>query len=101
MLATYVDVFRSRAEDCCIPAKHPSSTIHRFEANGAIGSHGRLERVRAPGLRQNADVLQPLTERKEWKCFDALPKADPALAVAWWMALLLSGVLPAAFAIAM
>jgi len=52
-------------------------------------------------LWQNAVVLQRLTERKEWKFFGVLPKADPGLAVAWWVALLLRGVLPAAFAIAM
>ena len=46
-------------------------------------------------------VLQSLTERKEWKFFSALSKADPALAAAWWIALLLRGILPAAFAIAM
>src|SRR5438477_4543152 len=57
--------------------------------------------VRAPALRQNAVVFQRLTERKEWKFFAVLPKADPGLAAAWWTALLLRGVLPAAFAIAM
>src|SRR5579863_3347248 len=57
--------------------------------------------VRAPALRQNADVLQSLTGRKEWKFFAVLPKADPGLAAAWWTALLLRGILPAAFAIAM
>ncbi len=46
-------------------------------------------------------VLQPLTERKEWKFFAVLPKADPGLAAAWWTALVLRGILPAAFAIAM
>jgi len=42
-----------------------------------------------------------MTERKEWKFFAVLPKADPGLAAAWWAALLLRGILPAAFAIAM
>jgi ATP-binding cassette, subfamily B, bacterial len=46
-------------------------------------------------------VLQSLTERKEWKFFGVLPKADLGLAAAWWTALLLRGILPAAFAIAM
>jgi ATP-binding cassette, subfamily B, bacterial len=46
-------------------------------------------------------VLKRLTERKEWKFFGALPKAAPGLAAAWWGALLLRGILPAAFAIAM
>jgi ATP-binding cassette subfamily B protein len=46
-------------------------------------------------------VLQRLTQRKEWIFFGALPKADPWLATAWWAVLLLRGILPAAFAIAM
>jgi ABC-type multidrug transport system fused ATPase/permease subunit len=46
-------------------------------------------------------VLQPLTARKEWKFFGVLPKADPGLAATWWIALLLRGILPAAFGIAM
>jgi ATP-binding cassette subfamily B protein len=57
--------------------------------------------VRASALRQNAFVLQRITERKEWKFFCALPPADPWLAAAWWAVLLLRGMLPAAFAIAM
>src|SRR5215468_5998037 len=48
-----------------------------------------------------AGMLQWLTERKEWKFFSVLPKAAPGLALAWWLALLLRGALPAAFAIAM
>src|ERR1700691_2023626 len=46
-------------------------------------------------------MLQSLTERKEWKFFGVLPKADLSLAIAWWAALVLRGILPAAFAIAM
>jgi len=46
-------------------------------------------------------VLRRLTERKEWKFFAVLPRAAPGLAVAWWAILLLRGILPAAFAIAM
>ena len=42
-----------------------------------------------------------LRERQEWKFFGVLPKADARLAVAWWFVLLLRGVLPAGFAIAM
>src|SRR5499425_472133 len=48
-----------------------------------------------------AGMLQQLTERKEWMFFSVLPKAAPGLALAWWIALLLRGALPAAFAIAM
>ena len=46
-------------------------------------------------------MLSRLTGRKEWKFFAVLPKADPRLAAAWWTALLLRGILPAVFAIAM
>jgi ATP-binding cassette, subfamily B, bacterial len=42
-----------------------------------------------------------LRERKEWTFFAVLPKADRALAVLWWAALILRGVLPAVFAVAM
>jgi len=47
-------------------------------------------------------MLRPLKERKElWEFFGSLPKAAPGLALAWWLALLFRGALPAAFAIAM
>ncbi len=52
-------------------------------------------------LWQNAVVLKRLTERKEWKFFAVLPKADAGLASAWWASLLLRGFLPAGFAIVM
>jgi ATP-binding cassette, subfamily B, bacterial len=46
-------------------------------------------------------VFERWTARKEWKFFAALSKADAGLAAAWWSVLLLRGILPAAFAIAM
>jgi len=46
-------------------------------------------------------VLEHLRARKEWQFFAVLPKADRALAVVWWVVLVLRGVLPAIFAIAM
>jgi ABC-type multidrug transport system fused ATPase/permease subunit len=45
--------------------------------------------------------LEHLRARKEWQFFAVLPKADRALAVVWWVVLVLRGVLPAIFAIAM
>lgn len=45
--------------------------------------------------------MTPLREHNGWKFFAVLPKADRALAVAWWVVLILRGLLPAAFAIAM
>ncbi len=46
-------------------------------------------------------MLKRLRDRNEWKFFAVLPKADSLLAVVWWIVLLLRGVLPAVFAIAM
>src|SRR5215469_3525300 len=42
-----------------------------------------------------------LKTRPEWKFFGVLPKADRSLAIAWWSALWVRGMLPALFAIAM
>src|SRR5438105_454691 len=42
-----------------------------------------------------------LTERNELKLASVLPRADGFLATAWWLVLILRGVLPALFAIAM
>jgi ABC-type multidrug transport system fused ATPase/permease subunit len=46
-------------------------------------------------------MLARLRERAEWKFFAVLPRADRKLAAAWWVVLLLRGLLPAAFAVAM
>src|SRR5258707_14158405 len=46
-------------------------------------------------------MIKRLLARQEWKFFAVLPKADRALAWSWWGILLLRGVLPAVFAIAM
>jgi len=46
-------------------------------------------------------MLTALRARKEWQFFSVLPKADAALAAAWWVVLILRGVLPALFAVAM
>jgi ATP-binding cassette subfamily B protein len=45
--------------------------------------------------------MRRLRERNEWKLFAALAKADPALAGVWWVTLVLRGLLPAVFGIAM
>jgi ABC-type multidrug transport system fused ATPase/permease subunit len=42
-----------------------------------------------------------LRNRNEWIFFAALPKADGTLAFVWWAVVLLHGILPALFAIAM
>jgi ABC-type multidrug transport system fused ATPase/permease subunit len=45
-------------------------------------------------------MLDALTARNEWKFFAVLPRADRVLAVVWWAVLVLRGVLPALFAVA-
>jgi ABC-type multidrug transport system fused ATPase/permease subunit len=46
-------------------------------------------------------VLERLRGRNEWKFFSVLPKADRTLAALWWAGVVLRGVLPAVFGIAM
>ena len=46
-------------------------------------------------------LFQRLRQRPEWMFFAALPKADARLALAWWTVVVLHGILPALFAIAM
>jgi ATP-binding cassette, subfamily B, bacterial len=46
-------------------------------------------------------VFERLRARKEWQFFAALPRANRPLALVWWLILVLRGVLPALFAIAM
>jgi ATP-binding cassette subfamily B protein len=46
-------------------------------------------------------VLQRLRARQEWQFFAVLPKAHAGLAAAWYAILLVRGVLPAIFAVAM
>ena len=53
------------------------------------------------GAKGEAVLLRSLIERKEWKFFSVLPKADRGLTAAWWTILLLRGILPATFAIGM
>ena len=46
-------------------------------------------------------TLQSLRARKEWQFFAVLPRADIWLAIGWWLVLIVRGMLPAVFAIAM
>jgi hypothetical protein len=46
-------------------------------------------------------VFERLRARTEWRFFAVLPRAGGSLALVWWAVLVLRGVLPAAFAIAM
>jgi len=46
-------------------------------------------------------MIAKLRARNEWKFFAALGTADRSLAAGWWLVLILRGLLPAIFAIAM
>jgi ATP-binding cassette, subfamily B, bacterial len=46
-------------------------------------------------------MIERVRASSGWKFFSVLPKADHPLAIAWWFLLLLRGLLPALFAIAM
>jgi len=48
-----------------------------------------------------SSIGRHLRARNEWKFFGVLPKADPGLAVAWWVVLLVRGALPALLPISM
>ena len=45
-------------------------------------------------------MIERLRARQEWQFFAALPRADARLTTAWWILLVLSGALPAVFAVA-
>ena len=45
-------------------------------------------------------MVERLRARQEWQFFAALPQAHAGLAAAWWILLVLSGALPAVFAVA-
>ncbi len=46
-------------------------------------------------------MIERVRARNEWQFAGVLPQADRALAVAWWTLLVVRGLLPALFAIAM
>jgi ABC-type multidrug transport system fused ATPase/permease subunit len=45
-------------------------------------------------------ALLRLRQRKEWRFFAQLPRADAPLALAWWTVIVLHGIVPVLFAIA-
>jgi ABC-type multidrug transport system fused ATPase/permease subunit len=55
----------------------------------------------ASALSRPVSVVEGLRRRPEWRFFAVFGHANQPLAVAWWVLLILLGVLPAAFAIAM
>ena len=55
----------------------------------------------SPEGNRSVNLIQALRGRKEWMFFAMLPEADRRLAFTWWAVVLLHGVLPVLFAIAM
>jgi hypothetical protein len=54
----------------------------------------------AAGVGWADRLLTRLRRRQEWQFFGVLHKADPGLAVAWWVVLVARGLLPVGFAVA-
>jgi ATP-binding cassette, subfamily B, bacterial len=63
--------------------------------------HAKRIREKAVRVRQQGVAVERLRARQEWQFISVLPRADRGLAVAWWGVLILRGVLPAGFAVAM
>src|SRR5262245_66675782 len=76
--------------------RNAGSATAAFYPSGRAGSCWMCHAFAIPSA-----VVNWLTDRKEWRFFAVLTKADAGLAAAWWAVLLLRGVLPAIFAIAM
>lgn len=76
---------------------------HKSHSGDARRLGNRSKRRQAPSEPRTGgpETSFSITQRKEWQFFVALTKASPGLAVAWWAGLLLLGLLPAMFAIAM
>src|SRR4051794_16001649 len=80
----------------------PSRTTSRVATPSAATTKGFVSTCSAPDpVTSLRPVMGKLRERQEWKFFGVLPKADRTLAALWWTVLVLRGVLPAMFAIAM
>jgi ATP-binding cassette subfamily B protein len=81
------------------------SVAHSANRVACAQSYNSSKGAVAPKIEETQDsegaLLMVITESKEWKLFRVLPKASPALAAAWWLGVLLLGILPAAFAVAM
>ena len=60
----------------------------------------RGEERTSPGEIQLTGI-ERLRARPEWQFFGVLPRADRPLAVGWWLVLVVRGLLPALFAVAM
>src|SRR5207249_5539604 len=75
-------------------------TVGACRSNVTTSLHSAIMAPVASGGRRGT-VIERLYLRNEWRFAGVLPQADRALAVAWWTLLLVRGLLPALFAIAM
>ncbi len=73
--------------------RHSSPSGRTTSAGACVRAGGRL--------RSFPHAASTACSRPEWQFFAVLPRADGWLALAWWAVLLLRGLLPAVFAIAM
>ncbi|MET0227327.1 MAG: ABC transporter ATP-binding protein, partial [Actinomycetes bacterium] len=69
-----------------------------MRAHGEPPGHPTAAAVAGVGWADR--LLTRLRRRQEWQFFGVLHKADPSLAVAWWVALVARGLLPVGFAVA-
>src|SRR5258708_39799607 len=67
-------------------------------ARRSTSTSGPIVSPAAPS--DTAPLVTRLRARNEWNFFAVLPRADAALAAAWWLLLVLRGTLPAVFAAA-
>jgi hypothetical protein len=87
-----------------VPEQGPYSRRRRRKRGPAPFDRHRVQVVAEPGPKGPAwdrVMLNRLRARNEWKFFAALAQADGRLALVWWLVLVMRGILPAVFAIAM
>src|SRR5579871_4525806 len=87
-----------------LQAQHPQSAarqlIQRRTAHRAQPDHDDVVH-RELQYRFAQHVLNSFAQRNEIKLASVLPRADAPLAAVWWLVLVLRGILPAVFAMAM
>src|SRR5215472_12389318 len=90
---------RAGAASSRAPTRRPSSSSGAPRRPPAARFTSRS--VGSSNVRGGMTPLARLRARKEWQLVEVLPLADRALAWGWWTVLLLRGVLPVGFAVAM
>jgi hypothetical protein len=75
-----------------------STIVQEVKAHGEPLGHPTA--AAAAGVGRADRLVTRLRRRQEWQFFGVLHKADPGLAVAWWVVLVARGLLPVGFAVA-